>query len=393
MRISKTLRFRIFDLYMGLICIYPITTTLIDRTVINKLLFAALIALQIYIYCMGKMKRKTVIMLLWLVMQYLFVLYHTEFPLINANLLFYYPFFLMYTYFMNDNADKVRKWLMDRKEYIHNIVVLWSIIVGVSIFVPNCYYVKEGGASYFGSWAGDIFRLGPAVMFIQILVVVLQVLHKQKYAIVYMIIPMYCVLMGSSRTYLVIAALLFGISWYISCKKKIHFWLSLIPAAMVFLWLIMNSSMGEKILYTLDEGQYGDFWFRITSARSVLWADSIKMWSRLPVLNKLLGCDINFTLKITGKWGHNDFVEILCSFGMVGVIQYIAVVRSMLKNCWKGIRLPWVVKSSAIMVWLFNAFFNMHYVYFCAMLSYPLLVLALQSDFAKTACDDRMEEV
>ena len=327
---------------------------------------------------MGRMKRKTVALLVWLVVQYLFVLYHTEFPLINANLLFYYPFFLMYTYFMNDNADRVRTWLTERKNYIYTIVVLWSIIVGVSIFVPSCYYVKEGSASYFGSWAGDIFRLGPAVMFVQILVIVLQVMHKQKYALAYMMIPMYCVLMGSSRTYLVISGLLFVISWYISCKKKLHFWLALLPMVGLFVLVILNSSMGQKILYTLDESQYGDFWFRLTSSRSVLWADSLNEWNRLPILNRLLGCDINFTNKVTGRWAHNDFIEILCSFGVVGVILYIAVMWSMLKKNWNGICLPWVIKSSAIMVWLFNAFFNMHYVYFCAMLSYPFLVLALQ---------------
>ena len=378
MRIPKTWRFRVIDLYMGLICIYPITTTLIDGTIINKLLFASLVALQVFSCCMNSMKRKTVLLLVWLVLQYLFVLYHTRFPLINANLLFYYPFFLLYTYFVNDNSDIVVKWLVDRKTFIHSVVIVWSVIVGISIFVPSCYYIKEGGAAYFGSWTNDIFRLGPSAMFIQILVIVLQIIHKQKYAIAYMIIPMYCGFMGSSRTYLVINGLLFIISWYISCKKKSHFWLALLPAAGIFLLILTNSSMGQKMLFTLDESRYGDFWFRITRSRSVLWADSLNAWKQLPVLNRLLGCDINFTAKVTGRWAHNDFIEVLCSFGLVGVIQYIAAMLGMLKNSWKGIYLPRIIKISAVMVWLFNAFFNMHYVYFCAMLSYPFLVLALR---------------
>ena len=384
MRIPNTLRFRIFDLYMGLICFYPITTTLIDGTIINKLLFVSLIALQICMYWMGRMKRKTVILLLWLVVQYLFVLYHTEFPLLNANLLFYYPFFLMYTYFMTDNADRVRTWLAEQKGYMYTIVVLWSVIAGVSIFVPSCYYVKEGGASYFGSWAGDIFRLGPAVMFVQILVIVLQVMHKQKYALAYMMIPMYCVLMGSSRTYLVIGVLLFAVSWYISCRKKLHFWLAVIPAMVLLLILIMNSSMGEKILYTLDASQYGDFWFRITSARSSFWKVFLDAWVQLPWINKVLGCDINLTNRLADKWAHNDFIELLCSFGIVGVIQYTSTMVGMMKANWKNLKLPWILGTATVTIWLFNAFFNMHYVYFCAMLSFPLLVFAV-----RRACLDK----
>lgn len=379
MCISKTLRFRVIDLHMGLICLYPITTALVDGTIINKLMFAVLVVLQMYTYIVTNMKRKTFFLLCWMVFQYIFVMFHTDFPLANANLLFYYPFFMMYTSFMIDNREKVMKWLKEHKAYIQSIVLIWSVVVGASIVVPGSYYVKEGGASYFGSWAGDIFRLGPSVMFIQILVIVLQVIHRQKYALAWMLIPLYCVFMGSSRTYLVIGCLLFVISWYIACKRKSFFWLALLPMASFFMLMLVNSSMGQKLLFTLDESQYGDFWFRITSSRSVLWADSLNAWNQLPVMNKLLGCDINFTNKVTGRWAHNDFIEILCSFGLVGVIQYVVVMLSMVRNSWKDIHLSWVIKTSAIMIWLFNAFFNMHYVYFCAMLSYPFLLLALRS--------------
>lgn len=379
MRVPQVLRFRIVDLYMGLICFYPITTVLIDGTIINKLMFAAMIVLQVYMYIRAGMKRKTVMLLGWMVQQYIFVIYHTDFPLINANLLFYYPFFMMYTSFLIDNKDTVIKWLKEHRNYIHGIVMIWSVIVGISIFVPGCYYVKEGGASYFGSWTSDIFRLGPSVMFIQILVIVLQVLHKQKGALAYMIIPMYCVLMGSSRTYLVISGLLLVICWYISSKKKSRFWLTLLPVAGIFLMVLANASIGDKILFTLDDSRYGDFWFRITSSRSVLWATSLGAWDQLPVLNKVLGCDINLTHRVTDRWAHNDFIEILCSFGIVGVIQYIAAMSGMLKNSWKDICLSGFLKAAVIMVWLFNAFFNMHYVYFCAMLSFPFLVFAMRS--------------
>lgn len=383
MRIPKSLRFRVIDLYLGLICVYPLTTMLIDGTIINKLMFATLFALHVYSFFAGRIKRRTVILLLWLVLQYLFVLYHTDFPVSNTNLLFYFPYFLMYTYFMCDNMDMVTKWLSERGKYLHGIVILWSVLVGVSIFIPGCYYIKEGGALYFGSWTSNIFRLGPSVMFFQILVIVLQVMHGLKFATAYMVIPMYCVLMGSSRTYLVVGALLFVISWYITCKKKLHFWCSVIPLGILFLVLIMNSSMGEKILYTLDEKNYGDFWFRVTSSRSALWEEDLTAWSQLPILNKLLGCDIDLTYEVSGKWGHNDFVEIICSFGVLGIVQYIGSMSRLLRKSFAGIEVPLIVSASIVMTWLFNAFFNMHYVYFCAMLSFPFAIMAISYKFRR----------
>lgn len=379
MRIPRTLRFRVIDLYLGLICMYPLSTMLIDGTIINKLMFAMLFALHVYSFFVSPIKKRTVILLMLLVVQYLFVIYCTDFPVWNANLLFYFPYFLMYTYFMCDNTEMVTRWLLEKRKYLHSIVVFWSIIVGVSIFVPTCYYVKEGGALYFGSWTSDIFRLGQSVMFIQILIIVLQTMHRLKYATAYMVIPLYCVFMGSSRTYLVIGLLLFIISWYITCKKKWYFWGTIVPLGILFLILIMNSSMGAKILYTLDEKQYGDFWFRISSSRSVLWEKDLTAWSQLPILNKMLGYDIDYTLEISGVWGHNDFVEILCSFGVLGIVQYMEAMRRLFVKGFKSEKIPTIISLCTVMVWLFNAFFNMHYVYFCAALSFPFLVFALRS--------------
>ena len=385
MLVQNSLRVRVVDLYFGLICIYPLTTMLVDGTIINKLMFAALFALHIYSFLKRPLKRRTVMLLLFLVLQYLFVMYFTVFPLKNSNLLFYFPYFLMYTYFMCDNMEMVGDWLQEKRNYIYGIVVIWSALVGVSIFVPSCYYIKEGGSLYFGSWTSDIFRLGPSVMFIQILVIVLQTMHQQKYAVAYMMIPMYCVLMGSSRTYLVIGGLLFAISWYIACKKKIYFWISIAFLGVLFLFLIAKSSIGDKILFTLDENQYGDFWSRISSSRSVFWVKNLTAWNELPLLNKWLGCDINLTNKVAGKWAHNDFIEILCSFGIVGVVQYISSMRRLLKKTWGSCDVPMIIQIFAVTTWLFNAFFNMHYVYFCAMLSFPFLLFALRAKYLAEA--------
>lgn len=375
---NRLLKISLMDCYFALICVFLITTVLDVGGIINKMLFVILFALQTSLLFARRMKRDTVLLILWLVVHYLFVMINTSFPITNNNLLFYYPFFLVYTYYVCDNMEVIMAVIERNLGFIQVAVNIWTALVGISIFVPGCYYPSNDGNVYFGSWCETIFRLGPTAMFVQILAIILQVIRKRKYAIAYMIVPIYCMLMGSSRTYLVIGICLFAISWYIFCSSKKLFWLTVIPMGILSLFLIMATTIGDKILYTLDDNHYGDFWFRLTSSRSLLWTKSLIAWKQLPILNQLLGRDIDFCFKVTGRWAHNDFIEILCSFGLVGVIQYIAAMSSMLKKSWQGIGLPWVIKASALMIWLFNAFFNMHYVYFCAVLSYPFLVLALR---------------
>ena len=85
----KPLRFSILDLYLGIICVFPIFTTLIDGTIINKALFALILGLQVYSMFTNRMKKKTVFLLLWLVVHYVYALGVTDFPVANVNLLFY----------------------------------------------------------------------------------------------------------------------------------------------------------------------------------------------------------------------------------------------------------------------------------------------------------------
>jgi hypothetical protein len=195
---------------------------------------------------------------------------------------------------------------------------------------------------------------------------------------------MYSYFMGSSRTYLVVGACLLLVAWYFFCNSKGKFYLSLIPMALAAVVLISVTSMGEKIMYTLDEEQYGDFWFRITSSRSVIWKYLLRYWNyRVPLLSKLLGASLNFSYEKARLWAHNDFVELLGSFGLVGLAQYLVSIFVLFKPQKQKKKMPFVIGLLLVIAWLFNAFFNMHYVYFCATLSYPLLVLSVKHYYAQ----------
>ena len=45
-----------------------------------------------------------------------------------------------------------------------------------------------------------------------------------------------------------------------------------------------------------------------------------------------------------------------------------------------------------LLMWIFNAFFNMFYTYFCATLSFPIFLLCIKYDF-ENRNKDNMEEL
>ena len=381
MILSKAYKFSLIDIYMGVICIFPITTMLVDNNVWNKLLFGILAATHLLMLFTRPIKRKTLLLLLWLLVHCIYAIAKTSFPMANVNLLFYYPFFLVYTYFMTNDMDEIIGWFSKKRKFVRFLINLWTILVGISIFLPSSYYVREGGNYYFGSFCNTIFRLAPSAVFIQVLVLVEQVLFGKKYSVLYMIIPMYCFLMGSARTYMVVGFCIFVISWYVFCGKEKLFWSTIIPLAVAVFAFLGVAALGDKIAYTLDETQYGDFWFRITSSRNVLWTDVLEEWGKLGILAKTIGAEIEFSTKATGHWAHNDFIEILGSFGIIGLLQYWFSMRDLHKTCYGRLQIPKIIKLCAWMAWFFNAFFNMHYVYFCAMLCYPMLIFVIRVYF------------
>lgn len=367
-----------FDYFIITSCVFPIITTLIDGTIFNKLLF--LLLLIAYILCVFNygISLLTIKAIFVLLVNYIFTLFFTSIDSeSNINLFFYYPFMILFSCLIIDHKDSFVKAIYNNKNFILFIIRLWTVIVGISIFIPSCYYVKEGGSYYFGSFSGSIFRLGPAALFIMGLSLVSMSLFERKRDILYQIVPLYCVFMGSSRTYLISCVCLFVIAWYWYMGSPKRFWstfIVLLVVGVIFLW---NSSLGDKIRYTLDESQYGDFWFRITSSRSEFWGDDLLAWSNQSLFNKLFGGGLFFTIEETGIWAHNDFIEILCSFGIVGLIEYLIIQFVLIKLMISGTRQPIIIIICIVSCWAFNAFFNMYYTYFCALLSYPFVLIAV----------------
>lgn len=378
MIVSKSMRLTLLDVYMAVICAFPLTTTILDVDMVNKVMFGVLIALQTAQLFMNPMKKSTAMCIFLLVGNYLFAFLNTDFPMINSNMLFYFPVFLLYTYFMCDNRQTVMDWFRQRQKLVRGVLMIWTLAVGISIFLPGSYLEKEGGHLYFGSYCHTIFRLGPSAMFIQVLGILSMVLYKKRKDILFQFVPLYCGYMGSSRTYLAVVVLVFVVAWYIFCTQRRTFWATIIPLAVVVIWLIGKTAIGDKIDAIMDEDRYGDFWFRVTSSRSKIWDDIFKDWATQPFLKKLIGVDMNYSLNLTTLWAHNDFVEILCSFGIVGLIHYLYAVIHMLRAGYGRARVPVVLSICVFMAWLVNAFFNMHYVYFCAMLCLPFLVFILR---------------
>ena len=317
---------------------------------------------------------------------HIWALFKTSFPLYSVNDIFYFYFWILYCLFIVNNIDFINEFIEKEQKYIVLIMKLWTLSVGISLLLPSSYINEPNmGGRYFTSFTTTSFRLGPTAVFIMILAITAMVFFKNRNYLYYCILPLFCFFMGSSRTYLGIGVLLFMIAWYIYCPRKSTFYLTIVPIIIMGVSFLSVSAMQNKIESTqYTASSYQDFWGTITSSRSVFWEADIKAYLEQNFVSKLLGNGFNFVYDINKEsvgvliWAHNDFIQLLTTFGIVGLAIYIWSVYVLFKTFIKrSINVPNNIKYMVFGTWLINAFFNMVYTYFCSAISLPILFIAI----------------
>lgn len=382
--------------------LFPLTTlfqTLLPF--VNKVFFGLLLITFIPIY-LNKMsiKRAFIGLLTIGIIVYDFLI--TDGPLYNFNELFYFPFFVLFFTYMSEKFMEYKEILVKEKKIVNMIVYLWAFLVGISILFKSSWIPGWGGAMYFGSICRGVWRLVPTAVFISSLILVQMIYYKQKNAIYLLVLPLFCFFMSGSRTYMVVGILLFLVAWYYYVKNKTQFLLSIIPVGLILLFMILNSSMMSKFSsVSYNNDSYFDPLGTLTSGRSVFWEADIEAFKEGNIIDKIFGNGFNLIYEVNYKafgglvWAHNDFIQCLVSHGILGLILYLASIGSAIINITKGKQYKFTY-FLVVLVWLFNAFFNMFYTYFCSMLCFPILLLIIKDgkrkfDFEKKGkLDDKI---
>lgn len=371
------------DLLVKLILLFPITTLFQHHIgILNKLLFFVVL---VVLFSVSAVPRRPLLYLVGVSVLWLFAMAVTPLDALkmNMNMAFYYVFLVFYFVFVLIQQRKLWDTLLKNRRFIFYVVLVYTAVVTLSVFLPSSYQKMTVGGwgddAYFMSISGSPNRVGPASVFIVVLIAFLIQTGSHRAVALLALPQLYVFLMGGSRTYFVVGACAVVVLYYVMVPRKKWFFLSLIPLGLVGIVLVLNSSMMDKFAATFQQGlSQREFWRRLTNTRSIFWVEQLKMFFDTPWYKQLLGNGINFTTYQYGLWAHSDFIEILCSYGYVGLGNYIGLMIYSIHDLLKTRKRHFFIKCVCIFIWFFNAFFNFFYCYFCAMLSYPILLLVIK---------------
>jgi len=372
------------DLLIKLIMLFPIATLFQYHIgVLNKGVFAMVL---LVLFCSGKIRRKPLVYLAFTTVFFLVSVCLTPLEAfgLNLNMTFYYIFMVYFFVFILNNRDTVWETLLKNRRYIYYIVLIYTAIITLSIFLPSSYSQSAAGGwgeeKYFMSIAGSPNRVGPASVFAVVLIIFLIHTGSHKALALLSLPQVYVFLMGGSRTYFVVGLCAVFVMYYVMVPNKKWFYLSLLPLCLIGLVLVLNSNMMNKFAATFQNNQglsKQEFWRRLTNTRSVFWVEQLKLFFATPWYRQLFGNGINFTTHQYGLWAHSDFIEILCSYGYIGLANYLTLMIYTMVKLMKTKKRHILIKCVCVFIWFFNAFINFFYCYFCAMLCYPILLLVI----------------
>ncbi len=295
----------------------------------------------------------------------------------------YLPFWFLLMMVFSEGSEQVKEFVSSHEIFLKWVVGIWTLIVGVSIFLPSSYGGGWGDGTYFGSITHSVFRLAPCACLIQVLTLALLAMDRKNknYFLLCQLVPLYCGFMGGSRTYFAVIALYFVVFLRYYADTKHQFYSYLLWAVLLGSIAFGFSGIGSKVAATkYTSTSYFDFWGTLTNGRSAIWETDFEYYFNADPISVLFGSgyDMVYRLSLKSKLGaavyaHNDFINLLIINGLVGLLLYIIPVVVLLKRFRTQGNAPVTAVAIVTAIWIVNAMFNMNYTYTCAAIAFGFL--------------------
>lgn len=309
----------------------------------------------------------------------------TDFPMYHTNMLFYFLMWvLLYLYFAK-SKNKILEVLASSDRYITTFLWAWTLLVGVSAFLPSSYV-----DSYFYSFTDSSFRLMPSVLITTALAMYMIIKRNDSRYYLFLLVPLYAAFMNQSRTYFGVFLLFFIMFLYIRMKSRRMFYMALIPVCFIVLLVAMGSGIADKFAQVWKTGVTTErFLSSFTNARTIFWKWDLEAFFDLPFWQQFVGNGFDFAYEVTDShgvaiWAHNDVINLLMNFGYIGVAIYTWSYFKMVKSFWPRKKaIPAAVRYLFHGAVFLNSMMNMSYTYFCAVISYPLFLCVISLKYGK----------
>lgn len=373
-------------LIFALFSVITLSYTLIDRFMpVNRILGGFLFILLFFLYVPRLNIREIVILCIAL---FLFFrnLMLTETYLAESieNSIYWVGTIMLLTKLSNNDNYLLLTEAFRRKSRLIRITILFDeVIVIAGFFVDSCYVTKWGGVYYRG-FAISSHTLCCGCCLGMCLSLLLMGRIQNCFIRIALFVPFtIAILQSGARTYFIPILCLYYVAYKLFFQKTTDK-IALIPIWIIAGIGIFSSKLIEKILHPNISPILTGIG-KFTNGRTVFWLLDLKKFGESSFLNILLGNGFGFSFRVNtskhwiGIWSHNDFLEVLISAGILGLLLYVYVIIRFLLMLKK--KIEGKVWLSIILYFLFVAVINGVFTYPHYLFSFISLCAIVTSRF------------
>ena len=349
----------------------------------NKAIMALFCCLVFVLFCWEQQSHGTYLILAITALAHVIAFAFPISPFEGIATYFMFAFWILFWLYLVRNIDTFLENVREMRHVLHVVLVSWCVVVFVSLFLPFCYKLGWGGERYFTSFTTDSFEIAPVAMFMLAVDIILYRMEGgDARALALSVVPMTCVFAAGTRTYLIVVCIEFALLLRMMIKGNGTYFLVLCVFALVAFSLASVTNIGAKFASsTFDTGEIKVFLEVFTNGRSEFWPADWNAFLQSDWFCRLFGHGFSFVYELNQHvvgarlYAHNDFINVLLNFGLIGMGLYLCAFVPAVKLLWgRGGRVPCLL---FVFMWLFNAFFNMIYVYAVAVIATGILCAAL----------------
>lgn len=238
--------------------------------------------------------------------------------------------------------------------------ILVSAVLLTVAAIPSFYNAQQLALAKIAS-GGDETTVNASVLFLMLLPLLLCV-KKRIVALVLYCVCLFFLIMGAKRGNIlaaIIPSILF--LWMLFKENKRNVFkisLLLIAVAAIAVWAKDMVLSDDYLLSRYEQTLEGN-----TSGRDVIYSTMWNMWSGTDnIVNLLFGYGYNGTFLYSPmhKFAHNDWLEILVDFGLLGALFYAAIFISFARLYFRLDRgYPRLVCIAIVSIWFMKTLYSM----------------------------------
>lgn len=353
---------------------------------INKGLIGILCLIILGLFCRRRQASSAFLILSLMALVHVIAFAFPVSPKEGIATYFTFAFWVLFWLYVGNNRDEFLAASRSLEAGLRSALVIWTVVTAASFFIPACYKIGWGGERYFTSFTTDSFEIAPVALFMLALDVLLYRFNGCKRdALLFSLVPLMCVFAAGTRTYLIVVLIEFVVLLRLLIENKGRFYLTLCVCLAAFVLIASVTSIGQKFASaTIESNDINVVLTVFTNGRSDFWAIDFDAFLHGSVFEIFFGHGFSFVYELNQNeigmrlYAHNDFINILLNFGTVGLIIYFAAFLPVIAKVRRenGVFMALLF----LFIWLFNAFFNMIYVYVAAVMALGLLAMALSPE-------------